>query len=267
MEQSLQSIANELIASQSFDFPSFAEAKTELNFSIDGVSHQICYDRLSLHFYRYDLSIRDFFTLGKLLELWLQEHSNEDRKKREEYGILLRYTLCFPELAEAKIQKREQPDFVLTYPNEKTIGIEVTRFIRAMDNIVNQILRKYSDSKLSLPEIDRLIKKEHGQKASNIKVKRFVGNALWCYDQSGFLLSNKPFIETANKKLKKYHEIANDFDDFILLCDATQGINITTNWNADDLMQEIETLDSYSRNIRVVILYQGENNQLCALTK
>lgn len=68
----------------------------------------------------------------------------------------------------------------------------------------------------------------------------------------------KNFINLVEKKFKKYENIANDFNRFLVLCSAS-GMEITSQYDVDDIFDQIKYFPL--NEIEVGIIYSDGYNK------
>lgn len=164
-------------------------------------------------------------------------------------------------LFDARIQKSERPDFIITTKDGKRIGLEVTRFTTEGSSIISKVLQKYADSGLSLAEINQKARRWHGRKAESLRFGKFDDGVLWGYDQSDYLIDDAPFIDIVSGKIKKYGDIVSRFDKFIILCDAQDGITYLNKTDVENLFLAIEQA-SNPHSVTLSVLYKDDSGCL-----
>lgn len=256
----ISDLANDMVKSQSFEFNSFQEAKATVEHVCRGKVLRITYDRLSLFIYSKNLSALQYWRLGRALRAWLTSHNNEDHKKRIEYGILFQYAALHPEYQSASITKSERPDFIVKLEGE-TIGIEVTRLEKESDSVMSKILEDIYKPGMKPNEVMDLAFKKHGYKAREYKVTEVQKDVLAIQHIDDMLISTEAFVDIIGKKINKYNDKASKFDKFLVLCNAQHGITITSENDANNLLND--TFENYSKpNMNIAVLFLNQNNTL-----
>ena len=229
--------AEEMVKNQSFSFSSFEEAKAK----VEMYDKFIEYDRITLVIYEHNLSIEEFkIFIRKLHCLWKEKRINkEEKKRRKEYITLFYYIQKNIHLMSAKIHKEERPDFVLTLDDGSRWGIEETELTTPSDKVLDAIMRDFSGTELCEEEIKMKAEKKHGAKANNYYIKKY-GKTLVV---GAGMFSIKPRKELFSQKIlrknEKYKDIIDTFDKFIILCDATNGIEVISQQDAEDIFDII----------------------------
>jgi len=259
----ISDLANAMVKSQSFDFNSFQEAKATVEHKYRGKTLSITYDRLSLFIYSKNLTALQYWRLGRALRAWLTNHNNEDHKKRIEYGILFQYAVLHPEYQHAQITKSVRPDFVVELDGE-IIGIEVTRLEKESDSIMSRILDDLYKPGMKPNEVIDLAFKKHGYKALEYKITEFQKDVLAIQHIDDMLITTEGFVDIIGRKINKYKDKSPEFDKFIVLCNAQHGITITSETDANNLLED--TFEVYSKpEMNIAVMYLSQNNTLqCA---
>lgn len=256
----IENIADKMVENQSFKLISFNEARATIEQPFRTKTLSITYDRLSLCIYEHNLTRRQYRELGNSLRKWLESHNSEEKKARIEYGILFHYILLHPELGSAHISKEVRPDFIIEAEG-KTIGIEVTRLEKESDNIMTHIISNYVKPGLKANEILAMAFKHHGYKAYEYELLEFDNNVVAIRHIERMLISTFEFVDMIGKKIEKYKTIAQNFDKFIILCNAQHGITITTEKDALNLIED--AIEKFSdHNMNIAILYYSSNRGL-----
>lgn len=255
--------AQRMIESQSFSYMSFSEAKYTIELEEEDKKLFITYDRLSLHIYAHNLTPLQYRMLDEPLRAWLDSHSNEDNKKRIEYGILLQYAELHSAYHFAKITKCERPDFHIEM-NGESIGIEVTRLEKESDNISSKILNDSYKKGMKANEVIRNAFKKHGYKALEYRVLELKDDAIAIQHIDNMLITNDRFVELIGKKIEKYRDTVRNFNRFIVLCNAQHGITITSDTDARNLIDD--TIKTFAKpNMNIAVLFETQSNKLqCA---
>lgn len=130
--------ARDAASSQSFEYSTFADARTRLSYNNRCYKKYIVYDRLSLSIYKHNLSPSEYQQFCRELSHLYTPPTNDYDKYRKEYAVLFHYCLCKPKLAKYAITKSERPDFLLRKGN-LSIGIEVTQLTTSYEKVMEKI--------------------------------------------------------------------------------------------------------------------------------
>ena len=257
-ELTLPEFAEYIVRSQSFNFDSFEDARLALNAIIDGKTHIYEYDRLSFCIYSHDFLQHDYRILGKLLEKWRENVDKESIKTREEYAALFHYAKLASTYQHCKIIKTARPDFTLEIDN-KRVGIEVTRLIAEEYTVLHKIAKEREQAIESADLLKRIAIGEHGEKAKKYNYYQLkhgvaVGLALVDVNERKAVYAKK-----IDHNISLYIEKLEAFDDFLILCDAQHGIEITSKSDAQDVLSQVLDV-SGTRPITVLILYVNSSD-------
>jgi hypothetical protein len=253
-------LAERILESQSFEYNSFNDAIAIVEHPFRTKTLRIKYDRFSLNIYNHNLTSKQYWTLGKSLNKWLDSHNSEAQKKRIEYGILKQYALVHPEFLQARVEKAERPDFVLELDGQ-TIGIEVTRLERESDSIMTKIISEYNKPGMRANEILDIAFKKHGCKAKEYRLLEFEEGAIAIQHVDNMLISSDVFVDQIIRKIEKYRLLAPKFDKFIILCNAQKGITITSENDALNMINDILG-KSPDFKVNIAIMYLTAGNEL-----
>lgn len=259
----MKTLADQMIASQSFGFKSFQEAVATVEHQFRDKMLRITYDRLSMCIYSHNLTAKQFFTLKKNMNHWLLKHYSEDQKLRIEYGILFHYALLFPEFQNAQISKNLHPDFILSF-GEQTIGVEVTRLEKDSDNIQTRILSENYKPGMTANEVFAKAFSKHGRKVREYEIFEINNEHVAIRHIESMLIIDDIFVKQIEVKIKKYNALAASFDKFILLCNAQTGITITSEDDARNMLDKVFEMYPDSR-ITIAVLFLNSNNVLCCV--
>jgi hypothetical protein len=251
-------MAQDVVARQSFEHTSFIEAK-------DCVCHKnicrnkyIVYDRLSFWVYEHNLSSTEFYQFGKELKSLYIPPTNEYDKCRLEYGVLFRYYHFFnPTFANYNITKNERPDFILRN-GKYSIGIEVTQLTTPYEQVMGKI-SSLSENGISADELKMQAENKHGRKAEKYRYYEIGDSASVGTETLRPDTIREMFVAQIIEKYEKYKNEIQNFDKFIILCDANQGITLTSEEEADEIHNMLN-LKLFNKSFRVAILWC--NNQL-----
>lgn len=248
----IEQIAKMMLESHCFEFNSFRQAKELICLNEKFVE----YDRLTLIVYKHNLTKEEYSLLCKNLSKLYDYKNYEHERTRKEYVSLYNFIRA-SHMTINTIAKQEHPDFVLLLENGERYGIEVTEFASGVSKIPHSVLRDYSESSLSEKEIEKSVIEKHGAKAKNIKVYKD-RNKLQVYSGSFSITENKEnFSKLIIKKSTKYKDVINDFDRFILLCDACDGLDITEEKDVGDIFDMIKEVD-FEPNVAIIIMAQKD---------
>ena len=255
--------AEEMIKKQSFLCSSFAEAKDIIKISDKFIE----YDRITLIDYshnlcadEYKLFLRELCRLGKEKNV-----SREEEKMLKEYYALF-YYVQNNSLMATKIQKETRPDFVLTLENGSRWGIEETELTTPNDKVLGAIMRDFSGTKLTEEEIKRRAIEKHGEKANNYQIRKYgktltIGSGMFSINSRKELFAQKILT-----KYIKYKGMIDEFDKFVILCDAIQGYEVTSQQDVEDIFDLIYDKISHE-NVEISILAFVDNKIACFTKK
>ena len=253
-EENLAAFAKAIVANQTFDLCTWEDTVACMYLADD----RVVYNRITLCTMDSTLTKAEY---KLLLDCMAREinardiyYNKGDCTKRREYISLFSYMELREELKEYRFQKHERPDFVLSN-GTKSIGIEITVFttenaekgrkiLQHGGNDVNE-MQKYASNKF--PDI-----------AANC---RFImlGGPVIQYPEVNITNAHSSFRDKLIEKIHKYNdEEINQYDEFIILCDATAWFAIGEQSDVEDILHPIlELSGNHNNNVRlkVSILY------------
>ena len=246
-------IAEDYINSQSFGYSSFSEAKYTLSFGLF-VRKFIVFDRLSLCIYEHNLSHDEYELFCKERNRLYIPRNNDYDKCRIEYGILFHYLICKPTLADYIVTKTERPDFELK-KGEHSIGIEITQLTTPYEKVMDRIV-SMSGKGISVDELKTKAEARHGKKANdynyhNINGTSVVGTKTLRPDNI-----REMFVQQILNKYGLYETKIEEYNDFVILCNAQQGITITEAWEADEI-HDMLLQYSFDKSFCLAILWHA----------
>ncbi len=251
MDNQIKALAQEIISLHNLSYNSISEAKKELKLGeID-----YCFDALSLYSYSSSLNTHEECELSHYLRDYFdKETSNDHRKCMKEYGVLFKFNQVNSYLYDDfTVYKEIQPDFILC--GDIRIGIEVVELITPQDGVMRKIANKNFGKGKTKAKIYEAAKEKHGTKADQFKYLNLGGtNAI---APKRLTDVNQMLLEFSSKifnKWKKYRGMINDFDKFIVLCDARLTV-ISRKDDCDRIMRNLELLDANISGITVCFLY------------
>lgn len=226
-------MAQDFINSHSFDYSSFSEAKNILSYTIGSCEKIIIYDRLSLCIYSRNLLHEEYRQFSQEVSSFYNPPNNDYEKCRTEYAKLFFYHWCKPKLSDYTITKTERPDFLLQ-KGSHSIGIEVTQLTTPYEKVMGRI-SLLSEKGLTAEELKLKAIAKHGQKANNYHYYYFgdkaeVGTHTLRPDKIREL-----HVQQIIDKYKDNENKIKNYSDFIILCDAQDGITYTSKRDIADL--------------------------------
>lgn len=244
MNSDIEHIAQEMIHSQSLGFNSFKDAK----YVIDYGAYHIEYDRITFHIYRNKSNItqEEIRLLGVAMKKLLHEKplNREINKARKEYDILLQYALQYNEYMHANIKKTCRPDFEV-YLNSSKVGIEITELTNTESKIMTKILDDNLIEHNALAESQRNIEKKYGKSAKEISCHYDSNrNIIVRSSVHDFTEEKRKYAEQVIHKYEKYNNQIPQYDEFIIMCDASDSLAFT----CTDIEDIFVTLDDYLYN-------------------
>lgn len=247
----LDSLVEMILQNHSFNFQTFDEAKQTI--SMDNGAIQYTYDRLSLTVYSHSLTKEEYSYLARKMRSGYDlRFTREDRKRREEYGVLLSFLSLNNEFSEYSIQKEVRPDFVLS--GQQRIGVEVTEFTTQTDSVLAAICNQNFGKGLSANDIKSNAIRRHGQKAKNYDYHEIKGTVSIGAGLQDIKQSKEMYADEVITKFEKYKTEFSRYDKFIILCDARMVIGVTSEWDAKDVIEIAKRKNSIT-NCTVCILY------------
>jgi len=239
------------ISAHSFSYKTLADAKIEVHIG----DLEYCFDALSLCFYYHNLSDSDFSNLCRKLSNYYETHkSNDEQKQRHEAAILFHYLrdVSCP-YSTYEITRTLRPDFVLS--GEKKIGVELVELTTQYDKVLQKITAENFGKGLSIEEIQKNAIAVHGAKAKEY-IYEEVGDAVAIGSRPFNITQRKrQFSEQINGKRRKYEESIDKFDTFIILCNAQYQFEVTSEYDAAEIIQYASEMYTSAKKVTVVILW------------
>ncbi len=233
MNSDIEHIAQEMISNQSLDFNSFEDAKHVINYG----TYHIEYDRITFRVYTNQSNItqEELRLLGTAIKRILHEKplNREADKARGEYDTLLQYVLCYDEYMSANIKKTCRPDFEV-YLNSSKIGIEITELTDTESKIMTKILDDNLIEHNALAKSQRNIEKKYGKSAKEISCHYDLNrNIIVQSSVHDFTEEKRKYTEQVLNKYRKYEDKISQYDEFVIMCDASDSLAFTCTDIAD----------------------------------
>lgn len=250
----IEEMAKEIALSQSFEYGTFEEAKKR----IDHEDKYYIYDRLSLCFYEYNLKQDELRLLFQYIKQKYNYRSNEYEKMRMEYAILFQYSCFHPHFRDCIIAKSIRPDFLIK-ANHSTIAVEVTQLTTQYEKVMEDIANLSFGKSMTAEELWALAKSKHKNKADQYRYYEFsntvaVGSEL----ATNIAGPRKDFVSQITGKYNKYESLIDGYGEFIVLCNAQAGLEITQQWEADEVLFQVSGYP-FKKTFHVAILWLNES--------
>lgn len=264
-KETLDILIEAILAQQSFDYPNFEEAQKQ--FEIAGADGKcITVDRITLYIYDSNLERHDLSYVGARLDERYKVGCNcEDKKKRDEYYSLLRFLLKEQSLWGYAIRKEERPDFVLT-DGIKRIGIEVTEFTTKQDSILREIIGHASLGIKTECELQKIAHQKYRGAADEYIYRNRNGSLAVSRRVYGMATGINHYASVVVNKYKKYQAEFYEYDEFIVLCDARNCLEVTERREAERVIGQTKLKESSSGGCTVCIMRVDENSRICVDT-
>lgn len=259
LNERINNIFNAIIELHSFMYTSLPEAKKTIR--IDGLEY--CFDALSLCFYHHNLNDIQYRKLVSQLNHYYESHySNEDNKERLERARLFHYLNCDKSCKyyNYTIKKELRPDFVLT--GEKQIGIEVVELTTEYDKVYDKILKQARGSEKNAIQIYNIVKEKHGLKVNDYYYST-LSNTVYIGTKTKDITGNKErFARQIFNKYVKYQNDIKQFDDFIILCDAQQCIEVTSYEDIEDIISMLPNPIHSLNTLTIAFIWEHEQRSV-----
>ena len=262
-KETLDILIEAILAQQSFDYPNFEEAQKQ--FEIAGADGKyITVDRITLYIYDSNLERHDLSYVGARLDERYKVGCNcEDKKKRDEYYSLLRFLLKEQSLWGYAIRKEERPDFVLT-DGIKKIGIEVTEFTTKQDSILREIIGHASFGIKTECELQEKARQEYRGAADEYIYRNAKGVLAVSRRVYGMAAGINRYANLVISKYRKYQSKFAEYDEFIILCDARNCLEVTERRDSERVIDLAkDRIENRLGGCAVFILRVDENSQMC----
>ena len=248
-----------IISAHSFSYKTLADAKIEVHIG----DLEYCFDALSLCFYYHNLTDRDFSNLCPKLSNYYETHkSSDEQKQRREAAILFHYLrdVSCP-YSTYEITRTLRPDYVLS--GEKTIGVEIVELTTEYDKVLQRISAQNFGKGLSIEEIQKNAFAVHGAKAKDYIYEEIGGAVAIGSRPFNITQKKRHFSEQINGKRRKYEESIDDYDTFIILCNAQYQIEVTSEYDVAEIIQYASEMHTSAKKVTVVILWaQNQHTEI-----
>lgn len=254
----IQTLAHSINELQSFEYESFGKAKYDLVYG----DAKIVVDRITLYFYNHTLSPEVYSELSSKLQNEFEEaHTREELKERKEYLSLLKFFEAAKISHDTKIKKQERPDFVISV-GDKRVGVEVTSLSSKDDNQLKTIAKKNFGKGMSAEDLKNAAYENY--KSASQRFCYWEINGSSCIGRPMFNIEDdkREFASTIIKKYHKYNRDFEDFDCFIVLCDAMETITVTDEHDADEIINIAFSEEPQMHGFDIAIMYEDDNGRI-----
>ena len=254
--ENIEIIANRIVELQSFDYHSFPNAKHSL--TIDNID--IVFDRITLFIYSHNLSRPSSSNLRNHIDRILDYiMTTEEKKLRREYLVLLDYLWKSQLWEVANFKKARHPDFILQFcDSNDIIGLEVTEFkTKAIGELFNISNANFGKGK-TIEQIKETASKRFKKSADKFIYSEIDGLAYVSTDLIDTVENQKHYAETISKKYEKYKDSLDQFDQFILVCDARLTSSLSCVSDAHQVLEFTRLTNPNIHNFNVHFLYSGK---------
>ncbi len=250
--KNINELANLIIELHSFHYRTLDEAKKVI--SVGNLEY--CFDALSLQPYYHNLTEEYESMINQSINEFLESirtpEEQKERKERESLFYYLQDDSC--QYKSYEIQKTIRPDFQLI--GEKTVGVEVVELTLQTYKVLQRISKENLGKGKSIKQIRKDAICKHGEKAREYR-----------YDDSDGLKSIGTELISSHyaigqyakqiiEKMVKYKTIGNQFDDFLVLCDARYIVEISNEENLKEVAKLVYSNDDLNLEIRIIILWE-----------
>ena len=258
IEEEVQGTLEHILRTHHYYYKSFEEAKIHY---ITENRHEIVYDAMSLFIYSHTMDANLYFQFSNHLRKKYHELFNaEDKKRQREYEVLLLFFGIHTEYEKGSVTHIDRPDFEVITNTGKKVGIEVTQFVTEEDSVQNAIMREYFGRGMSAEEIKNNAVKWHGRKALKYRYSEFESRV--CI--SSPIKSASPeyftYAKEITSKLKKYKQIKDRYDKFIVLCDGRHPIFVSSRYDTEQIMENTKALYPDECGVDVAIIRYSEQS-------
>lgn len=199
----------------------FEESKLEINARVEKKKINILFDRLTGNIYSHNLSRKNHsYVKNNLYHKYRQTKGKLNRKTKEECDVLFNFIQLYldDQFEIDTIKKEHRPDFVLASKGQK-IGIEVTELGDEVWKNYTLICQKTIGKGYTIDRIKKHAFSKHKTFANKYGYYNRKGNRVIAYsaDKEEAI---KHYVDQIKRKYKKYLEMLDEFDRFIILCDG-----------------------------------------------
>lgn len=181
--------------------------------------------------------------------------NNREFKKEQGERSILQSFRPHTDYSRWSIEKKIRPDFIITGPNNEKIGIEVTRLTTETAQVIHEIMREHSGKVTDPTTLKQAAIARHGRKAENYKYLMISGKPAIMPLCSNLTLQKELYATAIIKKYEKYKGIIDQFSKFIILCDARECFEMTSERDCDYLVNILKSF-GFSKSFRVAIIYK-----------
>ena len=264
-KETLDMLIEAILAQQSFDYPNFKKAQKQ--FEIAGTKGKcITIDRITLYIYESNLERHDLdYVRARLYEKYTVGCTREDKQKWDEYYSLLRFLLENQNLWDYAIRKEERPDFVLT-DGSKKIAIEATEFTTKQDSILREIIGHASFGIKTECELQKTARQKYRGAADEYIYRNRNGCLSVSRSTYGMATGINHYATIVVNKYKKYQAEFYEYDEFIVLCDARNCLEVTERRDSERVIGQTKLKENSSGGCMVCIMRVDENSRICVDT-
>lgn len=265
-KEKLDKLIVDILKEQNYEYCNFMDAKK--TFCIDGTEGKIItIDRITLFIYGSNLEWNDLnYVRGSLYERYTGVCTREEGKKWHEYYSLLRFLLVKQSLLPFDIKKEERPDFVLTHEKKK-IGIEVTEFTTKKDSILRRIcesvcLAAKTESPKTECELRKIARQKYGGAADEYIYRTITGVLAVSRKVYRMDIGINHYAKLVVNKYRKYRSQIARYDEFIILCDARNCLEVTEKRDSQKVVELAKMTERRLEECKVCVLRVDDNSRM-----
>jgi len=262
IEQELEGIEDSNLEEAYHSFPS---AKHSL--AINNL--EIVFDRITLFLYSHNLSRDKSIDLRNHIDsIFNDTKSAEEKKLRREYLVLLDYLWKSQLWCGAEFRKETRPDFILQIQgSNNTIGVEITEFkTKAIGELLSISSVNFGKGK-TIGDIKETAIIRFKNSADKFIFSEIDGFACISTGLIDTVENQKHYSETISKKYEKYKDFLDQFDKFVLVCDARLTSALSCVSDAKQVLEFVRLSNPAICNFNVHILYNGKDTKKTLLYK
>ena len=245
---SLQAIADYMLSSFESKYTNLLEAKREVYY----LNKKIIFDSTTFYIYYSDLDYNENIELKKFIKAKYVKKKEREKERKER--LVLNEYLRRKGYESYTINKRIRPDFIVTN-GKKTLGIEVTELKSKSIAVQDKICQATFGKNLSKDEVKAEGKKVTSTMYDYFEYDSINGHSVVASPLFDVGAHKKEFVETIEKKIEKYKDLVNKYDEFIILANAPD-IEITSEYDIKDVLSKISL--KVAEPIWICVLYDED---------
>ena len=168
--------------------------------------------------------------------------------------------LQFTQRTQWAVEKRIRPDYIIVSPEEEKIGVEITRLTTEDAQVTFTIADENRGPRDDPDCVKERAILRHGRKAKRCGYTKAGNSLLVTAPVANLRKEREDFAKAIERKYQKYETQMENYDKFVILCDARMGIEITKGSEVDAVINHLDR-KKFSKHFQVAILYCESNRE------